>query len=53
MLLFSFLLIFFFISLSLAIELTFELPNNANQCFYEDIKADVEFSIDYKVQLKL
>lgn len=32
-----------------AIELTFELSDNANQCFFEDIKAGVDCVIEYQV----
>jgi len=32
-----------------AIELTFELPDNANQCFYEDITKDTESTIEMQV----
>ncbi|PIO72694.1 Emp24/gp25L/p24 family protein [Teladorsagia circumcincta] len=31
------------------IELTFELPDNANQCFYEDIKSGVDVLLEYQV----
>ncbi|VDO68395.1 unnamed protein product, partial [Onchocerca flexuosa] len=31
-----------------AIELTFELPDNANQCFFEDIKAGIDCVIEYQ-----
>ncbi|KAI6203635.1 GOLD domain-containing protein [Aphelenchoides besseyi] len=34
---------------STAIELTFELPDNANQCFYEEIKAGVDSIIEFQV----
>lgn len=33
-----------------AIELTFELPDNANQCFYEEIKAGVDMVVEYQVR---
>ena len=33
-----------------AIELTFELPDNANQCFYEELKAGTESVIEYQVR---
>lgn len=44
-------LLFFLISIAsnLAIELTFELPDNSNQCFYEDIKNGIDFVIEYQV----
>ncbi|KAK6050269.1 Emp24/gp25L/p24 family protein, partial [Cooperia oncophora] len=31
------------------IELTFELPDNANQCFYEEIKSGVDVLLEYQV----
>ncbi|XP_034536662.1 transmembrane emp24 domain-containing protein 3 [Notolabrus celidotus] len=30
-------------------ELTFELPDNDKQCFYEDLEKDVKFDIDFQV----
>ncbi|XP_004617607.1 transmembrane emp24 domain-containing protein 3 isoform X2 [Sorex araneus] len=30
-------------------ELTFELPDSAKQCFYEDVALGVRFSLDYQV----
>ncbi|XP_055969996.1 transmembrane emp24 domain-containing protein 3 [Sorex fumeus] len=30
-------------------ELTFELPDSARQCFYEDVALGVRFSLDYQV----
>lgn len=30
-------------------ELTFELPDNQKQCFYEDLDKDVKFDIDFQV----
>lgn len=33
-------------------ELTFELPDNDKQCFYEELEEDVKFDIDYQVSLK-
>jgi len=33
----------------LSIELTFELPDNANQCFYEEMKDGIESTIEYQV----
>lgn len=49
MLIYGLIFIFFFTSLNLGIELTFELPDNAIQCFYEDIKSGLIFSVDYQV----
>lgn len=30
-------------------ELTFELPDNDKQCFYEELEKDVKFEIDFQV----
>ncbi|XP_068190380.1 transmembrane emp24 domain-containing protein 3 [Antennarius striatus] len=30
-------------------ELTFQLPDNDKQCFYEELEKDVKFDIDYQV----
>ncbi|ETN86163.1 Emp24/gp25L/p24 family protein [Necator americanus] len=43
------LLVGFVIWQSSAIELTFELPDNANQCFYEDIKAGEDCMLEFQV----
>ncbi|TKR96635.1 hypothetical protein L596_010629 [Steinernema carpocapsae] len=32
-----------------AIELTFELPDNANQCFFEELKAGIDSIIEFQV----
>lgn len=32
-----------------ATELTFELPDNEKQCFYEDLEQGVKFDIDFQV----
>jgi len=32
-----------------ATELTFELPDNERQCFYEDLEQGVKFDIDFQV----
>nr|XP_057945715.1 transmembrane emp24 domain-containing protein 3 [Doryrhamphus excisus] len=39
----------FQIFVAFATELTFELPDNEKQCFYEDLEKDVKFDIDYQV----
>ncbi|CAI4227654.1 unnamed protein product [Auanema sp. JU1783] len=44
-----YILIFALISWAGAIELTFELPDNSVQCFYEDINAGVENIIEFQV----
>ncbi|CAO4362126.1 unnamed protein product [Caenorhabditis nigoni] len=38
-----------FAALGSSIELTFELPDNANQCFYEDLKKDVDTVFEFQV----
>ena len=30
-------------------ELTFELPDNDKQCFYQELEKDVKFEIDFQV----
>lgn len=30
-------------------EITFELPDNEKQCFYEELEKDVKFDIDFQV----
>lgn len=37
------------VAVARAIELTFELPDNAKECFFEEIKADVECVFEYQV----
>ncbi|XP_070536579.1 transmembrane emp24 domain-containing protein 3-like [Ptychodera flava] len=37
------------LSVSHAVELTFELPDNAKQCFYEEIDKDVRATLEYQV----
>lgn len=39
------------VAVSSAIELTFELPDNANQCFYEDLKKDVDTVFEFQVSI--
>lgn len=34
---------------SLAVELTFELPDNARECFYEEIEAGTDFTVEFQV----
>lgn len=38
------------ISLSVAVELTFELPDNAKECFYEEIEAGTDFTVEFQVK---
>lgn len=35
---------------TLAVELTFELPDNAKQCFHEDIRQGVESTVEFQVR---
>lgn len=35
-----------------ATELTFELPDNEKQCFYEELEKDVKFDIDFQVSFR-
>ena len=37
------------VQISSAVELTFELPDNEKQCFYEDIKAGEKTSVEFQV----
>ena len=44
--------IFFLLSavgLSIGVELTFELPDNAKECFYEEIEAGTDFTVEFQV----
>ncbi|KAL2089249.1 hypothetical protein ACEWY4_016148 [Coilia grayii] len=38
-----------YITLVACTELTFELPDNEKQCFYEDLDSGVKFDIDFQV----
>lgn len=38
-----------YVSVVFATELTFELPDNEKQCFYEELEKDVKFDIDFQV----
>lgn len=33
-----------------AVELTFELPDNAKECFYEEIEKGTECTLEYQVR---
>ncbi|KAG7222421.1 hypothetical protein INR49_016281 [Caranx melampygus] len=37
-----------YVSAVIATELTFELPDNEKQCFYEELEKDVKFDIDFQ-----
>lgn len=45
------LLSFAVISTALAVELTFELPDNAKQCFHEDIRQGIDSTVEFQVSL--
>lgn len=47
--LFYILSIFALLSTTIAVELTFELPDNAKQCFHEDIRQGVESTVEFQV----
>lgn len=38
-----------YIAIANATELTFELPDNEKQCFYEDLEQGAKFDIDFQV----
>lgn len=37
------------LAVATAVELTFELPDNAKQCFHEEIHKDVKSTIEFQV----
>lgn len=43
--------IFFFLCISIvtAVELTFELPDNARECFHEEIEKGVSSTLEFQV----
>lgn len=43
------LLTVFYVSFINAVELTFELPDNAQQCFHEDIQQGVKATVEFQV----
>lgn len=48
----QFILVFllcFYLTHVFAVELTFELPDNAKQCFHEDIRQGVKSTIEFQV----
>ena len=45
----TFLLLLSCLSYSIAVELTFELPDNARECFYEEIEAGTDFTVEFQV----
>ena len=36
-----------------AVELTFELPDNAKECFHEDIEKGTETTLEFQVRINL
>lgn len=38
-----------YIAFGNATELTFELPDNEKQCFYEDLEQGAKFDVDFQV----
>ncbi|XP_066503900.1 transmembrane emp24 domain-containing protein 3 [Hoplias malabaricus] len=42
-------MVLLYTALSSGTELTFELPDNEKQCFYEDLEEGVKFDIDFQV----
>lgn len=38
-----------YITFGACTELTFELPDNEKECFYEDLESGVKFDIDFQV----
>lgn len=45
----SFLMIMCLLGLATCSELTFELPDNQKQCYYEDIKQGTKSTVEYQV----
>lgn len=41
--------LYYFVALTSAIELTFELPDNAHECFFEDIAKETESTLEFQV----
>ena len=37
------------VAVAAAVELTFELPDNAKECFHEEIKEGVESNLEFQV----
>jgi len=44
-----FILIIFLLKQIIANELTFELPDNAKECFHESLKVGSKFVLEYQV----
>lgn len=41
--------IFLIVKLANSVELTFELPDNARECFYEEIKQNTSATLEFQV----
>ena len=39
----------FVLTFTQGVELTFELPDNAKECFFEDIEKGTHFNVEYQV----
>ena len=46
-------LILVLIQCNSAVELTFELPDNAKECFFEEIEVGTDFTIEFQVLYSL
>jgi len=40
-----------YVCLSDGVELTFELPDNAKECFYQEIQKNVSSTLEFQVQI--
>ena len=49
--LFKFIFLISFTPFIYSVELTFELPDSAEQCFYEEINRGIKSTIEYQVCL--
>ena len=41
----------FVLTFTQGVELTFELPDNAKECFFEDIEKGTHFNVEYQVRI--
>ena len=41
----------FVLTFTQGVELTFELPDNAKECFFEDIEKGTHFNVEYQVHI--
>lgn len=44
-------LVLFYVSYIKGVELTFELPDNAKECFHEDIQKGTKATLEYQVRI--